>query len=98
MRVIFCNNVSHIVIQSPQVKNLITWGDQVLAEMNNEENIRDFAGADACLKRHNEIKAEIDTRDDSFETAANTGKMMIKNGHFAATDVRFLCHSKHFCP
>ena len=70
-----------------QVRNLQTWADQVHAEMNQDEVVRDVAGVTDRLKRHQELKAEIDAREDTFTNVADSGQAMIKAGHFAANDV-----------
>jgi spectrin beta len=71
-----------------QVKSLQTWAEQVLAEMNQDEPVRNVAGAKDKQQRHIELKAEIDARADTYTTLAESGRAMIKNGHFAASDVR----------
>lgn len=62
----------------------MTWADQVLTEMTNEEPARNVAAAADQQKNHTEVKAEIDARDDTFETVVDSGRAMIENGHFSA--------------
>lgn len=66
------------------------WAEQVLAEMNQDEPVRNVAGAKDKQQRHIELKAEIDARADTFASLAESGQAMIKNGHFAAGDVGIL--------
>lgn len=65
----------------------MTWADQVLLEMSNEEPARDVATVADQQKYHLETKAEIDAREDTFDNVVDSGHAMIRNGHFSANDV-----------
>jgi len=56
--------------------------------MNQEEVVRDVTSVTSRLQLHQELKAEIDAREDTFQTVAENGRLMIEAGHFAASDVR----------
>ena len=73
-----------------QIRSLQTWADQVEAEMNQEEVVRDVTSVTSRLQLHQQLKAEIDAREDTFTTVAENGQLMIDAGHFAATDVWLL--------
>ena len=73
-----------------QIRSLQTWADQVEAEMNQDEVVRDVTSVTSRLQLHQQLKAEIDARDDTFTTVAENGQLMIDAGHFAASDVRFV--------
>lgn len=65
----------------------MNWADQVLLEMSNEDPARGVAAVADQQKYHNEMKAEIDAREDTFANVVDSGRAMIKNGHFAADAV-----------
>jgi len=58
--------------------------------MRQDEVVRDVTSVTSRLQLHQELKAEIDAREDSFRTIADNGQLMIEAGHFAAGDVRFM--------
>lgn len=70
-----------------QIRSLQTWADQVEAEINQEDVVRDVTSVTSRLQQHQELKAEIDAREDTFRTVAENGQLMIDAGHFAASDV-----------
>ena len=70
-----------------QIRSLQTWADQVEAEIKQEEVVRDVTSVTSRLQLHQELKAEIDAREDTFRTVAENGQLMIDAGHFAASDV-----------
>ena len=55
--------------------------------MNQDEVVRDVTSVTSRLQLHQQLKAEIDARDDTFTTVAENGQLMIDAGHFAASDV-----------
>lgn len=65
------------------------WSDGIMAEMKTEERVRGVSTVDMLKKRHEELRAEIDARDDTFTKVAGNGKAMIAAGHFASNDVSF---------
>ena len=56
-------------------------------EINQEEVVRDVTSVTSRLQLHQELKAEIDAREDTFSTVAENGQLMIDASHFAASDV-----------
>jgi len=79
-----------------QIRSLQTWADQVEAEINQEEVVRDVTSVASRLQLHQQLKAEIDAREDTFTTVAENGQLMIDAGHFAANDVRLHCRISFF--
>ncbi len=57
-------------------------------DMLVEEVVRDVTSVQLLQEQHNQLKAEIDAREDNFSSAVETGQEMIKNGHFASQEVR----------
>jgi len=70
------------------VKSLIGWAEQVQAELDSQEPVRNVAGATDRQNRHLEMKSEIDARENAFAVAVESGRTMIANGHFASAEVR----------
>ena len=63
------------------------WSDGIATEMQTEEAVRGVSSVDVLKKRHEELRAEIDAREDTFATVADNGTTMVRAGHFAAADV-----------
>lgn len=53
-----------------------------------DELAKDVAGAEALLERHQEHRGEIDAREDSFRSTAETGKMLLDVDHYAIEEVK----------
>jgi len=71
-----------------EVKNLTGWAEQIHAEMASQEPVRSVSDVTDLQKRHQEIRAEIDARENTFEKVVESGQSMIKNGHFAAAEIQ----------
>ena len=65
----------------------MTWADQTQAEMMSDEPVRDVASVALLSERHNQLKAEIDAREDMFGTVVDTGNTMIGQQHYASDEV-----------
>ena len=76
-----------------QARDLIQWSKQVQSDMLAEETVRDVSSVQMLQEQHNQLKAEIDAREDNFSSVVATGRGMIENGHFASQEVIF-CPSK----
>lgn len=50
--------------------------------------IRDVSGVETAMSVLHGTKAEIDARDDKFETCTNLGKQLINDGHYAKDDIQ----------
>ena len=74
-------------------KELISWAHEMQVEMQVDETVRDVAGVDELKKRHKELKAEIDSREDSFAEVVEMGNAMISAKHFASKDVSWRMRS-----
>jgi len=72
-----------------QARDLVTWSDEMQKEMTAEQPVRDVTSVDLLRKSHQQLKAEIEAREDSFATAVDTGRKMIDASHFAKNDVCF---------
>ena len=70
-----------------QARDLIQWSKQVQSDMLAEETVRDVSSVQMLQEQHNQLKAEIDAREDNFSSVVATGRGMIENGHFASQEV-----------
>ncbi|KAL5008187.1 hypothetical protein ScPMuIL_013768 [Solemya velum] len=70
------------------VRDLLGWASEIEHEMRAENPVRDMNSVDLLRKRHAELKAEIEARDDTFTAIAKTGEAMIENGHYASDEIR----------
>ena len=84
-----CNRKLTSVL-SLQARDLVTWSTEMQKEMTTDHPVRDVTSVDMLKTSHQQLKAEIEAREDSFSAAIDTGRKMIDAGHFAKTDVRFL--------
>jgi spectrin beta len=69
-------------------RDLIIWSNDIRTEMVSDETVTDVASVDALRKRHQELRAEIDSREDTFANVVATGQAMIEQGHFVGPDIQ----------
>ena len=69
------------------VRDLLTWANEIEREMKAEREVRDVNSVDLVRARHMELQAEIDTRQETFEAVIRTGEAMIENNHYAKDEV-----------
>lgn len=80
-----------------KVRDLMSWANEIEQEMKSEKTARDVYGVDMIKTRHEELKAEIDARAETFTTIIQTGEEMINNEHYAKSEVPFQnFRSSHF--
>ena len=66
----------------------MTWAIEMETEMMTETTVRDVTTAAMLRKRHDELRAEMDARDDSLMAVVETGNAFVAAAHFAKNDVR----------
>ena len=57
-------------------------------EMMLDEPVHDVSSVDMLKKRHLEVKAEIDAREDTFSSVVHAGHDMIQTQHFNSQEVK----------
>lgn len=82
-------------ISALQVRDLMSWAHETEREMLAEKPVRDVHSVDMLKARHEELKAEIDARDETFVTIGQTGEAMVQDDHYAKDDVSV--KSNHLC-
>ena len=69
------------------VRDLLSWADEIVREMLSEKTVKDVHSVDLLKARHEELKAEIDAREDTFSTISQTGEAMIQEDHPNKTEI-----------
>ncbi|KAL1139006.1 hypothetical protein AAG570_009067 [Ranatra chinensis] len=69
-------------------RDLISWINDMKAIISADELAKDVAGAEALFERHHEHKGEIDAREDSFRSTAESGELLLERNHYAAAEVK----------
>ncbi|XP_061172689.1 spectrin beta chain, non-erythrocytic 5-like [Saccostrea echinata] len=69
------------------VRDLMSWANEIEQEMKSDKTARDVYGVDMIKTRHEELKAEIEARAETFTTIVQTGEEMINNDHYAKTEI-----------
>jgi spectrin beta len=59
----------------------------MIAKVTAPDLAQDVPGAEALLVRHEEHRAEIETRADAFAKFSHTGHKLIAEGHFLAHEI-----------
>ncbi|GFO34699.1 spectrin beta chain, non-erythrocytic 5-like, partial [Plakobranchus ocellatus] len=73
-------------------RDLLAWAKETELEMKMDHNVRDVNGADMLRQRHEEIRAEIEARQDTFEEVIGTGEALIHNQHYASGEIKAKVH------
>ncbi|TPP57241.1 Spectrin alpha chain non-erythrocytic [Fasciola gigantica] len=68
-------------------RDLNLWISEMKALIEADELAKDVAGAEAHVERHNEHKAEIASREDSFQTCMQEGRNLIESGITNSADI-----------
>ena len=72
------------------VRDLDTWASQMTTEMLTKQQVQHVGSVLALQERHQQLRAEIDAREDVFSSVIDTGRAMMDAQHFATNDVRTL--------
>ena len=56
-------------------------------EMLTEQQVQHVSSVAALKERHQQLRAEIDAREDVFSSVIDTGRAMVDSDHFASDDV-----------
>ena len=67
-------------LSKKQVRDLVTWASDLRSTMT-EEKVRDPSSVLAYKTEHDNLKAEIESREESFRKVVEAGKNIISDGH-----------------
>ena len=69
------------------MRDLISWMKDTEAQISGDEAVTSVAAAKDLIDRHNQVKAEIDAREDSVQKIARAGNKLIQQSHYAKAEV-----------
>jgi len=69
-------------------RELMAWSSEVMAKMTSPDLASDLPGAETLISRHKEIKAEMDSRVDSFTKFSVEGEKLVVQGHFMCQEIK----------
>ncbi|XP_074603103.1 spectrin beta chain-like [Brevipalpus obovatus] len=70
------------------VRDLIAWMEDVVRQMNTSEKPRDVSGVELLMNNHQNLRAEIDAREENFEACISLGRDLNARNHYASEDIR----------
>lgn len=70
------------------IRDLESWAQTVYSSLKTEDKVRDLASAQVLKGEHNQLKAEIETREEIFSNALEAGGEMIQEKHYASEEIR----------
>lgn len=68
-------------------QELLAWTNETIARVTAPELATDVSGAETLLARHNDIKVEIEAKEDAFNTLYRDGEKLVKEGHFMSIEI-----------
>ncbi|XP_033991859.1 spectrin beta chain, non-erythrocytic 1 isoform X1 [Trematomus bernacchii] len=70
------------------VRDLMLWMEDTIRLIEAQEKPRDVSSVELLMNNHQGIKAEIDTRNDSFTSCIELGKALLARKHYAAEEIK----------
>ncbi|KAJ0169742.1 hypothetical protein K1T71_014348 [Dendrolimus kikuchii] len=68
-------------------QELLAWTNETIARVTAPELATDVSGAETLLARHNDIRVEIEAKEDAFKTLYSDGEKLVKEGHFMSIEI-----------
>ncbi|XP_069363525.1 spectrin beta chain, non-erythrocytic 5 isoform X3 [Maniola hyperantus] len=68
-------------------QELTAWTNETLARVTAPDLSADVAAAERLVARHRDIAAEMDAKDESFQTFYADGEKLVREGHFMSQEV-----------
>ncbi|XP_078720706.1 spectrin beta chain, non-erythrocytic 1-like isoform X1 [Lampetra fluviatilis] len=69
------------------VRDLLLWMEGVRRQIDAQESPRDVSSVELLMNSHQGIKAEVDTRNDSFAACVELGQALLQRQHFASAEI-----------
>uniref|UniRef100_A0A6G1SQG5 Spectrin beta chain n=1 Tax=Aceria tosichella TaxID=561515 RepID=A0A6G1SQG5_9ACAR len=70
-----------------KIRELMSWMEDVVRQMNTSEKPRDVGGVEQLMKNHQDLKAEIESKQALFEECFNLGAELLSRNHYAAPEI-----------
>ncbi|KAF9407356.1 hypothetical protein HW555_012597, partial [Spodoptera exigua] len=68
-------------------QELLAWTNETLARVTAPDLATDVSGAERLLARHQDIKVEIEAKEEAFQTLYSDGEKLVKEGHFMSNEI-----------
>ncbi|XP_037299211.1 spectrin alpha chain, non-erythrocytic 1 isoform X2 [Manduca sexta] len=68
-------------------QELLAWLNETIARVTAPELAADVSGAERLVARHQELKVEIDAKDDDFKQFYSDGEKLVSEGHFMSSEI-----------
>ncbi|XP_037875801.1 spectrin beta chain isoform X2 [Bombyx mori] len=78
---------SHLQAYFGTYQELLAWCSATLARVTAPELSRDVPGAERLVARHDDIKSEIDSKDEDFNKFYSDGEKLVREGHFMSAEI-----------
>ncbi|CAK5079340.1 unnamed protein product [Meloidogyne enterolobii] len=69
------------------VGDLLLWIEEVKREMLSHERPNDVSGVGFLTNKHQSLKTEIDTREESFRECKALGRQLLERNHYASAEI-----------
>lgn len=70
-----------------KIRELMSWMEDVVRQMNSSEKPRDVRGVEQLMKNHQNLKAEIESKVGLFVECENLGNELLAQKHYAASEI-----------
>ncbi|KAJ7373044.1 hypothetical protein OS493_014188 [Desmophyllum pertusum] len=70
-----------------EIRDLVSWCIDMSRTISSGEPVHDVGDAETLLRRIDEYRSEMDTREEGFNKVMEAGERMIDNAHFAADEI-----------
>jgi len=70
-----------------KIRELMFWMEDVVRQMNTSEKPRDVHGVEQLMKNHQNLKAEIESRQSAFKECQELGAELLSNNHYASPEI-----------
>ena len=69
---------------------MILWMKDTATQMSGDQPVTSVASAKEVLDHHNQVKAEMDAREDSMQRIIRYGSKLAQQGHYAKSEVNMV--------
>ncbi|XP_032820091.1 spectrin beta chain, non-erythrocytic 1-like isoform X1 [Petromyzon marinus] len=69
-------------------RDLLLWMEGIERQMEAQEKPRDVSSAELHITNHQDVKAEMDARNDSFVAVVEMGQSLLDRGHYASDEIQ----------
>ena len=67
----------------------MSWMNDMEETLCSDEPAHSVSGAEAFISKHNELRAEIELRDDSIAQVTKSGRKLTQQSHYASAEVSY---------